>query len=217
MLTVGFVMGLWISLGLTGPRSCPAGELVIEDFRRMEVGSFPAGWKVVGPFRNAYYFVRKDEEVFLEARSGNRARAIGKKVRFDLNEYPILSWRWRVKTLPPGADEGRRATGDSAAAIMVALSGRPWPRTIRYVWSSTLPKGTVVKSPFKPRNMLIVIRNHEDPLDTWLTEKVDVLKDARRLFPEDKGLVKAIALQTDSDNTKSVAEAHYQCLTAQSR
>lgn len=197
-----------------GSPGCLAEELCIEDFSRMSVGCFPPGWKIVGPFRSAYYRVRGGREVYLEARSGNKARAIGKRVAYDLHQFPFLSWRWRVLELPPGADERYKARGDNAAALMVALSGSPWPRTIRYVWSSSLARGTTVKSPHKPNNYLIVVRNQEDPLDTWLTEKVDVLKDAERLFPQDPGLVRAVAIQTDSDNTGSRAVAHYQSLTA---
>ena len=85
---------------------------------------------------------------------------------YDLSRYPYLSWRWRVMALPPGADERNRDSGDNAAAVMVVLSGQPWPRTIRYVWSSTLKRGTTVKSPHKIRNKLIVVRNQEDPLGT---------------------------------------------------
>ena len=166
--------GAVLCLALFWARGCPAGELCLEDFSRMEAGAFPRGWKIVGPFKTSYYLIQSDGQVFLEAKPGRNARAIGKKVCYEVSEYPYLSWRWRVMALPQGADERRKATGDSAAAVIVAFSGSPMPRAIRYVWSSSLPKGTVVKSPFKPRNMLVVVRNQEDPLNTWLEEKVDL-------------------------------------------
>ncbi|MFA5338396.1 MAG: DUF3047 domain-containing protein [Candidatus Omnitrophota bacterium] len=82
-------------------------------------------------------------------------------------------------------------------------------KTIEYVWSEDLPKGTVMTSPYFPNIKLIVVESGKKDNDEWVYEERNIQDDYRRAFGKIPGGVGAIALMTDTDNTLSTAEALY--------
>jgi len=88
---------------------------------------------------------------------------------------------------------------------------------IKYVWSSSLPLGTTTQSPYNSKAKIVVLQNQHSPLGQWVTETVDVCTDYKRLFGKKPEQVQAIGLMSDSDNTGSVAIAHYREITANTR
>jgi hypothetical protein len=189
-------------------------ELVrtVEDFSSFEEGSFPEGWKSRGGEGSEVYRVRYDHEPYLEAHAKESAVTIAKKFEYDLTEYPYLSWQWRVIELPKGGDERYKKTGDSAAAIYVIFEGRFRPKSIKYVWSASLPKGTTTESPYNSKTKIVVLQNQSSPMGEWVSERVNVYADYQRLFGDETESVQAIGLMSDSDNTQSTAVAHYKAI-----
>lgn len=181
----------------------------VEDFSSFEVGTFPEGWKSRGGDGSEVYRVRSDKEPYLEANAKNSAVTIAKKFQYDLTEYPYLIWQWRVLELPQGGDERFKKTGDSAAAIYVIFEGRFRPKNIKYVWSASLPVGTITESPYSSKTKIVVLRNQHSPLGEWVRERVNVHADYQRLFGGKPEQLQAIGLMSDSDNTESTAVAHY--------
>ena len=181
----------------------------VEDFSRFKAGTFPEGWKARGGDGSKVYTVKANQESYLEAKAIASAVAIAKKFDYDLKEYPFLSWQWRVLELPRGGDERHKKTGDSAAAIYVIFPGLIRPDNIKYVWSSSLPIGTTTESPYNSKTKIVVLRNQSSPLGPWVSEKVNVYEDYKRLFGREPKHVQAIGLMSDSDNTESRAQAHY--------
>jgi len=187
----------------------PASVQRVEDFSSFKDGSFPEGWKSRGGDGGDVYSVKSNHEAYLEANAVNSAVAIAKKFAYELSEYPYLKWQWRVQKLPQGGDERFKETGDSAAAIYVIFLGILRPNTIKYVWSASLPLGTTTQSPYNSKTKIVVLENQHSPLGQWITETVDVCADYKRLFGKEPEQVQAIGLMSDSDNTGSVAIAHY--------
>jgi hypothetical protein len=143
-------------------------------------------------------------------RDVNDVESIGKRVSYSLHDYPEVHWRWRVNDLPPGAREDIKKKNDSAAGIYVAFKGTfPFNHVIKYVWSTTLPVGTVVKSPHNGKVMIFVIEQGPGNINHWMPEERNVLNDYLRAFGSQPPLVEGIAIQTDSDNTKSSASADF--------
>lgn len=153
---------------------------------------------------------------YLSASSLGSDNFLIKKVKVDLVEYPYLNWKWRAKTLPIDGDESQKSTCDIAASVIVVLRASKWrPRSIKYTWSTTLPKSTVCKSPFAfwpSRTDIIVMQSGDENLNQWTTEKVNVL-DHYKMFYNKKKVkskkVEAFVIMTDSDNTNSLSEADY--------
>jgi hypothetical protein len=147
---------------------------------------------------------------FLSADSRGRCASIGKEFRYDVEKFPLLSWRWRVHALPEGGREDIKKGGDSGAAVYVIFNGIfGLNKMIKYVWSSSLPVGTLTKSPWNKRTKIVVLRSGPEDTGRWQTETVDVLADYERLFGGDPPEARLIAIMSDADNTESRASADY--------
>ena len=111
--------------------------------------------------------------------------------------FQKLRWRWRVHDLPEGSDETDSDKNDSAAAVRLVIGASKWnPRaakSLKYIWSETLPKGTVISS---SRQHMIVLRSGTDDLGKWVWEEVDAYQDYRRLFGGDPRPVDFLGLIT---------------------
>ena len=87
------------------------------------------------------------------------------------------------------------------------------PRSIKYVWSITLPVGTVAESPYSKKAKIVVLRSGSGGVGEWIDERVNVLEDFRRLFGENEvPRVRGIGILTDSDNTASTSAGDYRSL-----
>jgi len=93
--------------GLSQAQECT----VLEDFSGSKPNSFPAGWKPREEAgKNAYVVAKDGDMFFVRARatdgksSGNGSEA-DRPVKWNIEEYPILSWKWRPRVFPRGADE----------------------------------------------------------------------------------------------------------------
>jgi hypothetical protein len=207
---IAIVLPLLLVLGIAAASgSEKESTRMVEDFSSFKDGSFPEGWKSRGGDESAVYRVRSNQEAYLEANAVNSAVAIAKEFSYELNEYPCLRWRWRVLDLPKGGDERFKETGDSAAGIYVIFEGFLRPNTIKYVWSASLPLGTLTESPYNSKTKIVVLRNQHSPMGEWVAEAVDVSADYKRFFKGEPKQVQAIGLMSDSDNTGSKAVAHY--------
>jgi hypothetical protein len=195
-----------------GSAAAAVQVLPIETFTQDTVGSFPSRWKVRGDgdeARRIYKVAEENGTHFLNALTHGQGVQIGLEHAFKPQDFPILRWRWRVKQLPSGADERVTATNDSAAAVYVVFDSRILPRAIKYVWSSTLPVGTKIDNPVYWRAKTVVLESGPTALGEWREETVNFYQDYKELFGDEPGKVQGIAILTDSDMTKTVAEADY--------
>lgn len=182
------------------------------DFGRSKVGDFPSNWKAREQGGRMVYTVQEDAEgSFLHAESRDDSHTIGHSLSVDLTEYPFLEFSWRALSLPLGGNERERETNDGALGVYVVFEG--WsmpPRSIKYVWSTTLPAGTVAESPYSRKSKIVVLRCGEENVGQWVDERVNVLEDFKRLFGESKiPRVRGIGILTDSDNTSSTSAGDY--------
>jgi hypothetical protein len=144
----------------------------------------------------------------MEARSGS----VGHEFRFEPTRYPVLTWRWRVWQAPEGGNERHARTNDSAAAVYVVFPGFIVPRTIKYTWSASLAPGETFRSPASSKTRGIVLRGPEAPSGEWIEERVDIVRDYRRLFGEDPPEARGLGIQSDADSTRGRARADYDAL-----
>lgn len=181
-------------------------------FSAADVGKFPTGWKTREDEARAVYTVRAEgDRAFLRAESRKNGHQIGYELSADPRRQPWLRFSWRAVSLPPGGDERRKETNDSALGVYVIFEG--WgipPKTVKYVWSTTLAAGTATESPFTSRVKIVALRSGPGQAGRWVDEEVNVFEDYRRLFKEDDvPKIKGIGVLTDSDNTGSAAAGDY--------
>ncbi len=205
---------------LSGKARC-GSRLVVDTFRVTDNGSFPKGWesRQPGEAKTIYNVEIENGNAILCAHCKGKAVAIGKKIEFDLEKFPILEWRWKVMKSPEGADERHKRTGDSAAAIYVVFPNglKLWsPKAIKYVWSSSsMPQNFCTVSPYAANTKIVVLENGKTPKGVWVQEKVNVLKDYIRFFGKGDPKVKMIGIMSDSDNTDTEVHAYYDDIVAE--
>jgi hypothetical protein len=195
----------------------------------------PAGWEIVRLTDNkrltAYDLVDDHGVIVLHARADAAASALGHHTAFDIRAAPIVQWRWRVGTAIEAADNAVAAREDSPVRLIFefdgnksalslaeravflvsrAASGRELPyATLMYVWSGVHPVGMVIPNPRTRRIEMIVASSGTGEIGKWQTLKRNLNDDFQRAFGERPGRLTAVGVLTDTDNTKSSAEAWY--------
>ena len=181
-------------------------------FLAAETARFPSGWKTrEDAARQVYAVSAEGDHAFLRAESHKNGHQIGFGLSADPERLPWFRFSWRLVTLPLGGDERRKETNDSALGVYVIFAGMDIPpKTIKYVWSTTLPVGTTTESPLTSRVKIVVLRSGPGQAGRWEAEEVNVFDDFRRLFKTTAvPKVKGIGVLTDSDNTGSAAAGDY--------
>jgi hypothetical protein len=199
-----------------------ADRVVIEDWSKYSVATkgVPSDWKPQNWGKAAYDFavVEVDGKKALHLKSADDSSTIVKDIKdkVRLKETPVLQWSWRMVTLPKGADCRNKATDDEAGQIYVA-----WPRfpesvrsrIIGYVWDTTAPVGTVVKSEKAGTITYVVVRSGTADVGKWVTERRNVAEDFRKIFGEAPDAPGAVSISIDSNDTHSTAESYVGALT----
>jgi hypothetical protein len=204
-------------------------------FSRMAPGGLPEGWQVLKPAPKAndtqYSLVRGDGRVVLRAKADNAMSGLTYPVQVDLEQYPLLRWRWKVAAPLKSANMMTKEGDDYAARIYVmfdypieklpfgtraklkfaeALYGQKIPTAaLNYVWDNQYSVGTIQPNTYTDRARMIVVQSGAARAGQWVTETRDLAADFRAAFGEQAPKVVAIALATDTDNTGESALAWY--------
>lgn len=166
-----------------------------------------------------YRILREVDNHYLSAKTkggavdfGREAKVTfrGREINASLRLFRNLRWRWRVHDFPEGSDETDDDKNDSAAAVRLVFGTNMFAKRLKYIWSATLPKGTVIKG---WNQYTIVLRSGTEERKKWVWEEVDAYQDYRRLFGGDPRPVDFLALLTDSNNTETVVAADYDDIT----
>jgi hypothetical protein len=200
-------------LVLLPPQISFAQPLVNLNFEGDEVGKFPSGWSSRDTENMVRIYTVHSEggNKFLHADSRGMSVQIGFEKKWALKDFPVLRWRWRAQIFPEGTDERKKEGNDSVLAVYVVFGGWPVPRSIKYLWSDTLPEGSEFESPHSGKTKVVVVRSGRAMTEKWVSEERNVFSDYRRLFgegekdPEARG----IGLLTDADNTNTRATGDY--------
>ena len=180
-------------------------------FDREPSGGLPRGWEGSGGVAGSVYSIEREPNgnAYLKASSHDDGVQLGVEVQADARNGLTLSWRWRVWDLPVGGDERRVETMDSAAAVYAVFGSRVLPRVIKYVWSTTVPAGTVLRHPRSGRMAIVVIASGAERLGDWRVVRRDLTEDYRRLFGGEAGRLRAVGVKSDSDSTSGAASADF--------
>ena len=176
-----------------------------------------SGWRFSKTKKEDVYYriLQEDNNHYLNAKTkggavnfGREAKITyrGREIKASLRSFRKLRWRWRVHNFPEGSDETDDDKNDSAAAVRLVFGTSAPAKKLKYIWSATLPPGTVIKG---WNQYTIVLRSGTDDLGKWVWEEVNAYQDYRRLFGGDPRPVDVLALLTDSNNTETVVEADY--------
>ena len=201
---------------LVSSAAAEPASIVIEDWSKpASSGSgIPEGWSGHrwGNAKYDFAVITDGPDRVLRLRSRGDNSTISKAIAVDVKKHPILTWRWRVVTLPAGGDCRRKAADDEAAQIYVAFLRSPTAlrsRIIGYVWDTTAPADTIVKSDSSSLVTYVVVRSGAAELGRWLSETRNVRDDYLRIYGEAPAEdVGAVSVAIDSNDTRSSAESY---------
>ncbi len=151
-------------------------------------------------------------EPSLKAISQSSASALIKRIKVNLDKTPYLNWRWKIDRVLDKPDEQSKAGDDYPARIYVVKEGgwAPWrTRSMNYVWSSSQPVSSVWASAYTGQSMMMAVKSGDYQAGQWQSEKRNVRQDFKNFFGEEIKIIDAVAIMTDTDNTKSAATAWY--------
>jgi hypothetical protein len=190
--------------------------VVIEDWSKQTVGKtgIPSGWQGQNWGSPKYDFViaADGQARVLHMKSSNEGSTINKELKLDLKPTCTLQWRWKAVTLPKGGDSRKKETDDQGIQLYVTFPRFPQAvrsRIIGYVWDTTAPVGTIVKSEKAGTVTYVVVRSGADGLGQWHTESRNVCEDYKKIYSEDLNEpLGAVSVAIDSNDTKSTAESY---------
>ncbi len=182
-----FLVGILLHLVLFFSYSAISGEkrdsgsfIVLEDFSHLSENGLPDGWKPQRdnpPPGDVYEVVKSGDKHVLHATG--KPNRIFKKMKWNPNEYPFLTWKWRMVKVTDDPDKERNAT--MYVALGTDLLGIP--KLTKYAWSSIKPVGSEESGGmFRPTT--VVIRSGQPEAGEWVTETINVLEDHKRLHNE---------------------------------
>jgi len=182
----------------------------IDGFSKSEVGEFPKGWRNrpgQGDEAKQVYKVQEENgNKYLTAYDPSGISVqIFKMAHWNIAKYPILKWRWRAKKLPAGANESIPAKNDSACGVYISF-GLLRGNALKYVWSTSMPKGTY----YKKNKKMTIISKEVGGTGVWKSESANILEDAKKAFGKvpDRVLT-GIAVLTDGNATGQPAACDY--------
>jgi len=139
---------------------------------------------------------------------------------FSDSQMPVekISWKWRLIKPPLDADERVKGKNDSGAGIYMIFKDGMRTYIIKYVFSTVVPKGTVIrKDPMYPvQQMNIIVADTWDASkkNMWDTINVDICQEFRRVFGTRKcPQLRGFGILTDGDETNSEVVADYSGFT----
>ena len=187
----------------------------------IQIGSFAepglTGWTEKSfKGKTEYRLVEAAGLQVLQADSHGAASGLVYEIEYDPQDYPVLSWRWKVANIIAKGDSRTKAGDDYAARIYVVFPH--WfflkTRTLNYIWANRLPKEAIQANAYTSNAMMIAVESGAEKVGEWVTERRNIVKDYRRAFGEDPPEVGAIAIMTDTDDTGETAMAWYSEIVA---
>ena len=186
----------------------PECEIIIDDFADgIKPGWTPKSFKG----KTEYIWAVEDGKPFIKATSNNAASGLFYKIEYDLQQYPYITWSWKVDNVIAGGDASRKSGDDYGARIYVVFpSFFFWnTRAINYIWANKLPKNQAVPNPYTSNDIMISVESGTVNTGKWMTETRNVYEDYIRFFGKNPPKVGAIAIMTDTDNTGESTSAGY--------
>jgi hypothetical protein len=195
----------------------------------------PTGWRpwTLSRFKKSteYKLVDTDGRTTVQANAASSASGLVHALDLDPQQYPLLSWQWKVENLIKSADNTTKQYEDSPVRVVVSFTGDvdklpldermffdnvrlltrqqlPYA-TLMYIWENRAPRDSVLPNLHTSRIKMIVAESGRDHVGEWQDVTRNVVEDYQRAFGEAPGRITAIAVMTDTDNTGENAQAWY--------
>ena len=197
--------------------------------------ALPRGWEPL-TFQKVdkhtrYSLVKDNGVVTVKAESSASASGLIRKISIDPEEYPFLTWRWKVTDINTKSDISRKKGDDCPARLYITFEYDPSGRSVlekakhsaiklfygthspyeavTYIWGNKAPIGTIAPNPYTDRVMMIVVEKGNARLNTWVQEERNILEDYRNAFGGKPPMITGVAIMTDTDDTEESSVSYY--------
>jgi hypothetical protein len=200
-----------------------------------EKGQVPKGWNLRKRFGStkgaSAKWVYSDGIAGIKLHSKATLTFLEKRVDININDFPIVTWKWKVETVLEDIDEQVAEGDDHPIRIFFVFEpdsskqsfwfrfkrflyldrvhGHPMGgRFTEYVWSSYLEPGEVIRDPGKPQQKLMVVEGGTAKLHKWLYYERNLYKDFKRLYGEEPRRLVFVGILNDTDQTGQEATSY---------
>ena len=238
MLRLSAVLALLVLAGCASVAEPPAEIALpyVRLFSENEPGdALPNGWRLwtLSKLKKSteYKLVDTDGRTAVRADAAASASGLVHALDLDAQQYPLLSWQWKVDDLIKTADNTTKHLEDSPVRVVVSFAGDmdalalddrmffdnvrlltrqqlPYA-TLMYIWENRAPRNSVLPNLHTSRIKMIVAESGREKVGAWQDITRNVYEDYKRAFGEEPGRITAIAVMTDTDNTGENAHAWY--------
>ena len=149
----------------------------------------------------------------IKAEAEGKGSGLGKEIKIDLLKTPFINITWKVEKDLSGIDEKSKKGHDYAARVFVIKktgSTMLSNRAINYVFSSNNNVDENWYSPYTKKSLDYVLSTTKENLNTWVTVKANVKDHFKKFHDLDVVDLTAVAIMTDTDNSKLKAVSYYQ-------
>jgi hypothetical protein len=226
------VLALMLSCGAAPVLAAGPLEVLAEDFDDLQ------SWKPLSfdkiDRQSTYSVGRFDGRQVLIASSNSSASGIVHSQPFNVFEYPIVSWTWRVDSVYDKGDASSKAGDDYPLRLYVLFEYDPdqaglgekitfgvlktiygeYPpqSSLNYIWANKVHDTEVIPNPFTDRARMIPVQSGKARLGQWISESRNMVEDYRKAFGEDPPDTARLAVMNDSDNTGESSTSYLDCL-----
>ena len=174
--------------------------------------------------RHSEYTIGKEgPESILVAKSNASASGLRYIDEFNVYEYPVLRWRWKIDKVYAGGDLERKSGDDFPLRVYVtfkydpeeeglgdkivygvakAIYGEYPPNSsLSYVWANKEHEQKIYPSAYTDKARLIIVRSGRSEAGSWMVEEANIIDDYKKAFGHSPPATASLAIMNDSDNT----------------
>jgi len=177
------------------------------------------GWWMVSYFTVPPTEYSRAGKGIIKAESRGSRSSLFKEVKEEQQDFPVLTWKWKISNVIHSAIETRKDRFDTAARVMVVFvgpirpgkieGGEPWGLRIEYIWANHLPRGHLFDHPGEKNTKVFVLESGDSRAGQWVEERRNLHKDFTAAFGSEPTGLLAIGIQTDTDHSNEMVTAYY--------
>ena len=162
-------------------------------------------------------------ESYLKAESNNSGAGLIWEKSFNVNESPLLRWKWKVSNVYSKGNAKEKMGDDYPVRIYVMFEYDPksagfWESalyesaklfygeypphsSLNYIWANKNYSEKIIPNSYTEKAQMILLQKGKTNVGKWMVENVNILKDYRKAFGEEPPKKASLAIMSDSDNT----------------
>ncbi|MBC8323953.1 MAG: DUF3047 domain-containing protein [Candidatus Marinimicrobia bacterium] len=166
---------------------------------------------------------------YLKAESSGSASGLIWEKSFNVNESPLLRWKWKVSNIYSKGNAKEKSGDDYPVRIYVMFEYDPetagfWESalyesaklfygeypphsSLNYIWANKDYEENIIPNPFTDKAQMILLQKGKSNVGKWMIEEVNILEDYKKAFGENPPKKASLAIMSDSDNTGESATA----------